>query len=95
MAKAKRDIYRFGDVPGPSETFKVNVPAGEDFIVRLLGSRGGSTSVTFLGSLKKKDGGLLAFAGRRIEIELIGANEAQSERRVAAAKKKSVTTGQR
>jgi len=94
MAKAKRDIYRFGDVPGPSETFKVNVPAGEDFIVRLLGSRGVSTSVTFLGSLKN-DGGLLAFAGRRIEIELIGANEAQSERRVVAAKKKSATTGQR
>ena len=94
MAKAKRDIYRIGDVPGPSETFKVNVPARQDFIVRLLGSRGSSTSVTFLGSLKN-DGRLLAFAGRRIEIELIGTNDARSERRVAAEKKKSATTGRR
>ena len=86
MRKREYETFRLSDFPGPSESFKVNIPAGEDFIVRLLGSRGHSTAVTVFGSLSN-DGSLLAFAGRRIEIELIGTNNERWRRRVAAEKK--------
>jgi hypothetical protein len=84
MPKLQR-VFRLGDFVGPSEAFKLRIPAGEDFIVRLVGCRGPSTAVTFLSSASK-NGGLRAFAGRRIEIELIGTNADRWRRRVAAEK---------
>jgi hypothetical protein len=87
MRKRDREIYRLRDFPGPSEAFKVTIPAGEDFVIRSLDARYPQNSVQVFGSLSD-DGRLAVQAGPFFEIELIGTNDERWRRRVAAEKKK-------
>jgi hypothetical protein len=66
--------------------FAVGVPSDEDFVVRFRGRGARPIEVT---CLRSANGGVMAFAHRSVEIELIGTQVARGARSAAAAKRRN------